>query len=180
MMEEIWKPVPGYEEAYEISNMGRLRSLTRTRIVNNCYGRTSPRTDKGRIIALGNKGNGYVYVSLSDNGKRTNYYVHRLVAEVFLEKPKGKNLVVDHLDHNRRNNAADNLEWVTQKENVNRSRHLMHHPRERYRPSSTGEKYIIRYRKSYRVSVRWAKTSRQFKNLSDAIRFRDEVINGAK
>lgn len=180
MMEEIWKPIPGYEGAYEISNMGRLRSLTRTRIVNNCHGGTSPRTDKGRIFALGNNGNGYAYVSLSENGKKTNYYIHRLVAEAFLEKPEGENFVVDHLDHDRRNNMADNLEWVTQKENVNRSRHLMHHQRERYRESSTGEKYIIRYKNGYRVNIKWAKKCKEFKSLYDAIRFRDEVINGAK
>lgn len=51
-MEEIWRPVPGYEGAYEISNMGRLRSLTRTRIVNNCHGGTSPRTDKSLYDAI--------------------------------------------------------------------------------------------------------------------------------
>lgn len=180
MTEEIWSPVPGYEGAYEISNMGRLRSLTRTRIVNNCHGGTSPRTDKGCIFALGNNGNGYAYVSLSENGKKTNYYIHRLVAEAFLEKPEGENFVVDHLDHNRRNNMADNLEWVTQKENVNRSRHLMHHQRERYRASSTGEKYITRYKNGYRVNIKWAKKCKEFKSLYDAIRFRDEVINGAK
>lgn len=179
-MGEIWKPVPGYEGAYEISNMGRLRSLTRTRIVNNCHGGTSPRTDKGHVLAPGNNGNGYAYVSLRDNGVRTNYYVHRLVAKVFLDKPEGENLVVDHRDHNRSNNVVNNLEWVTQKENVGRSRHLMRHQKGRYRPSSTGEKYIIRYKKGYRVNIKWAKTSRDFKNLSDAIRFRNEVINGAK
>lgn len=81
---EIWRPVPDYEAVYEVSNFGRVRSLTRTRMVNNSHGGVSPRTDRGRLLALGDNGNGYVFVQFRSNGKRRNYYVHRLVAEVFM------------------------------------------------------------------------------------------------
>ena len=130
-VEEIWRPIPGYETAYEVSSFGRVRSLPRTRLEKNCYGGTSLRTDKGCMLALSDNGNGYAYVSLRKNGKRKHFYVHRLVAEVFLGKPGNNGSVVDHLDHNRRNNAVGNLEWVTQKENINRSKHLMRHPHNR-------------------------------------------------
>ena len=150
---EIWRPVPDYEAVYEVSNFGRVRSLTRTRMVNNSHGGVSPRTDRGRLLALGDNGNGYVFVQFRSNGKRRNYYVHRLVAEVFIGKPENGEFVVDHLDHNRRNNYAGNLEWVTQKENIQRSRELMRHPKKRCMVSSTGEKYISRYKDGYRVNI---------------------------
>lgn len=179
-MDEIWKPIPGYETSYEISNMGRVRSLTRTRLVNNCYGGISPRTDKGRILMAGDNGNGYAYVSLRDNGKRVNYYVHRLVAETFIGKPEESNSVVDHLDHDRRNNAVGNLEWVTQKENIDRSRHLMRHPKKQCKTSSTGEKYIMRYKNCFRVNIDALGICKQFKNLDEAVLYRNEVIRDAE
>lgn len=177
---EEWKCIPHYDGAYEISNMGRVRSLTRTRIVNNCHGGRSLRTDTGRIMSLGDNGNGYAYVSLSKNGNRRNHYVHRLVADAFLGKPEAGNFVVDHIDHDRRNNAASNLQWVTQNENVCRSKHLMRHVKSNCKRSSTGEKYITKYGHGYRVAIKWAKKSRQFKNLEDAVAFRNEVILGAE
>lgn len=179
-MDEIWKPIQGHETSYEISNMGRVRSLTRTRLVNNCYGGISPRTDKGRILKAGDNGNGYAYVSLRDNGKRVNYYVHRLVAETFIGKPEESNLVVDHIDHNRRNNAVGNLEWVTQKENIGRSRHLMLHPKKKWKISSTGEKYITRGKNCFRVDIYAVGACKRFKNLDEAVLYRDEVIKDAE
>ncbi len=177
---EIWRPVPDYEAVYEVSNFGRVRSLTRTRMVNNSHGGVSPRTDRGRLLALGDNGNGYVFVQFRSNGKRRNYYVHRLVAEVFIGKPENGEFVVDHLDHNRRNNYAGNLEWVTQKENIQRSKELMRHPKKRCMVSSTGEKYISRYKDGYRVNIGWANVCKQFKKLGDAVSYRNEVMQGAR
>lgn len=63
-----------------------------------------------------NKGRGYVYVRTS----KRNYQVHRLVAEAFIRKPNGKNYI-DHKNGNKLDNRVENLEWVTQKENVHRT-----------------------------------------------------------
>lgn len=118
-MNETWKPVPGYELSYQVSSLGRVRSLTRTRIVKNCHGGTSYRTDRGRIMKDHSVGiGGYRYVSLRNDGKkRKNFFVHRLVADAFCERRSGCEYV-DHIDYDRRNNRADNLRWVTAKENV--------------------------------------------------------------
>ncbi len=177
---EIWRPICGYEGAYEVSNYGRVRSLTRTRMENNCHGGRSLRTDKGRILSPSDNGHGYKYVSLRKNGKKARFYVHRLVAESFIGRPKNENFVVDHLDHDRRNNAASNLEWITQKENVGRSKHLMRHPKKQWKVSSTGEKYITSYGNGFRVSIEQKGICRKFKNLRDAVLYRDEVIKGAE
>ena len=59
-MREVWKPVIGYEGYYEVSNLGHVRSLTRTRLVKSRYGGTNFRTDKGCDVALVDHGNGYL------------------------------------------------------------------------------------------------------------------------
>ena len=97
-MQEIWKPVVGWEGIYEVSNLGKVR---------NMYG----------VILIGWKTKDYHYISLSKNGKNKKYRVHRLVAQAFIPNPK--NLpVVNHIDENKLNNCVDNLEWCTQEENV--------------------------------------------------------------
>lgn len=100
---EIWKPIPGYEGLYEVSNIGRVRSLFRYKKILT----TSP-----------NKRNGYRYAQLFKGEKGKNFAVHRLVAMCFCENPENKPFV-NHKDETRTNNHADNLEWVTHKENCN-------------------------------------------------------------
>lgn len=178
-MIEEWKSIDGIEGFYEVSNLGRVRSTTRTRLVKNRYGGFSPRTDAGKILATYDNGNGYAYISLKLGRKRKNYYVHRLVASSFLPTPTIENAVVDHKDHNRMNNCASNLQWVTQKENVNRSAHLMRHPKKKCKQSSTGEKYVIAKKGKFVVDIRQANVHRTFAAKSDAVSFRNEVIERA-
>lgn len=177
---EIWKPILGYEGSYDVSNLGRIRSVTRTRIVNNCHGGVSARTDIGTIMSLSDNGHGYKYVLLANNGVRKHFYVHRLVATAFLDPPDIESAVVDHKDHDRANNRAINLQWVTQKENVKRSAFLMRNPRKKSRAASSGEKYIRNKKGRFEVNIRWAKVYRSFNNIVDAVRFRDEVIQSAE
>lgn len=96
-MSEVWKPVAGYEGLYEVSNFGRVRRT---------------RTLRDEKVAQG-----YRAVTLSKCNAQKLCLVHRLVATAFCEKPIGCD-VVNHKDNNPANNHADNLEWVTQKENV--------------------------------------------------------------
>lgn len=99
---ERWKPVDGYEEFYEISNLGRVKSLK--------YG-------KERILKPANNGVGYLLVVLCRDGKRKHFLVHRLVAEAFLPNPLGFT-EINHLDENKTNNCVDNLEWSSRWDNM--------------------------------------------------------------
>lgn len=169
---EEWKDIPGHEGAYQVSNLGRVRSLDRK--VNSPKGM---RLSRGKILKPYDNGRGYKMVNLrSGGGKREIAYVHRLVADSFVPNPHGLD-VVDHIDHNRANNMADNLEWVTQKENARRSAHLMCGERRSWKLSSTGEKYIYKRGNSFRVHVLGSQ-ERGFKTLDEAIRYRDCIRNG--
>lgn len=123
---EIWKPIVGYEGLYEVSSLGRVRSLGN--------GGNNRHKGKGRVLKqeLGNTG--YYRVHLCKNNVRKHKSVHRLVAEAFIPNPN--NLPqVNHKDECYTNNHADNLEWTDQKYNVNygtaierRSKKLINHP----------------------------------------------------
>lgn len=102
-MNEIWKPVIGFEGAYEVSSEGSVRSLTRT------YGN---RTFQGMPIKPRKNKQGYLYVSLQKAPIKKTGKIHKLVAEAFCSRPHGS-VVVNHLDGNKTNNKAPNLEWTT-------------------------------------------------------------------
>lgn len=104
---EIWKPVFGYEDYYEVSSLGRVRRLKKTR-----------GTRPGRILspAAINRNRGYLVVGLHRKDKQIMNYVHRIVASSFIGPPR-KGLVVNHKDGDKQNNNVKNLEWCTQSEN---------------------------------------------------------------
>lgn len=102
-MTEIWKPVKGFTN-YEVSNMGNIRS-----------------TAKGTLLKKHIKKNGYEQVNLSKAGKSYSFYVHRLVADAFVDNPMGLN-EVNHKDLDRTSNHESNLEYCTHVYNCNYSR----------------------------------------------------------
>lgn len=106
---EEWRPVKNYDTMYLVSNLGRIKSIS-TEITDK-RGRTYKKQPIIRRQAF--TSTGYLMI----NFKRKYFKVHRLVAEAFIPKIKGKN-IVNHKDCNPINNKASNLEWVTQKENV--------------------------------------------------------------
>lgn len=108
MIEEIWRPVVGYEGLYEVSSYGRVRSLDRYDGRNHFI--------KGKLLKNKDNGNGYLICSLSKNGIVKNKYIHRLVVEAFIERPDGL-YEVNHKDENKKNNSVDNLEWCDKKYN---------------------------------------------------------------
>lgn len=126
---EEWRDIVGYEGIYQVSNIGRVKSLERVR----CHGKKYKEKIKcGHLI------NGYVVVMLFKNGKHKHCKVHRLVAEAFIPNPKNKPCI-DHIDTNRANNKVGNLRWVTYRENY-------------YNPLSLKAQRGARARRSYKLN----------------------------
>jgi len=120
-MKEIWKDVKGYEGLYQVSNVGRVKSLPKEWVtgINN-----AKRKHNGLILRLNTNGRGYYVVGLYKDGKEAKRTVHQLVAIAFLDHaPSGMELVVNHINFNRTDNRVENLEIVTQRENANK-KHL--------------------------------------------------------
>ena len=105
-MEEIWKDIEGYEGYYQVSSMGRVRSLN--------YRRAS----KERVLKQFYIGQGYLFVNLWKDCKAKPYFVHRLVASAFCENQMGYT-EVNHKDKDKTNNCAENLEWCSRSYNCN-------------------------------------------------------------
>lgn len=109
MIEEIWKPIEGTDGGYEVSNLGRVRSM---KMYRGATGRIMPHTKQHH---------GYHAVMFHINGKAQCRKVHRLVAEAFIPNPN-KLTDVNHKDGNKDNNQVSNLEWVTPDENKRRAK----------------------------------------------------------
>lgn len=103
---EIWKPIIGYEDYYEVSNLGRIRAIDRT--ITDKNGREKKL--HGHMMLQQKHRNGYYSVMLTRGGKQKRFSVHRLVGTAFVPNPD--NLPeINHKDETRDNNCADNLEW---------------------------------------------------------------------
>lgn len=171
-MIEVWKDIKGYEGLYQVSNLGRVKSLSRK--VNDFRGKDT-RTMRERIMKQRIR-NTYYIVQLKKDGTRKTCQVHRIVGVMFIPNPDNKP-VINHLDYNPKNNRVDNLAWCTQKENINYSIDRMKH-RKSVTHTNTGERYIY-YRKSngmYRVVIDKKEYS-SFKTLEEAIKKRNEILN---
>lgn len=109
---EIWKPVKDYEGLYEVSNLGRVRTLDKE--VNDRWG---TRILKGKILNYQPNPLGYISITLNKNKKGKLGLVHRLVAESFIPNPDNKEQV-NHINGIKHDNRLVNLEWCTRIENM--------------------------------------------------------------
>ena len=100
---ETWKAIAGYEGIYEVSDLGRVRSLK--------YG-------KEKILKPGKNQGGYLHVVLCKDGQSKTITVHRLVADAFVPNPNNLE-TINHKDEVKTNNTVTNLEWMSQKDNLN-------------------------------------------------------------
>jgi len=113
---EEFREVKGYEGLYEVSNLGRVRSLDRTVITS-----TGSRAYIGKILKPAYDSFGYCVYGLCKEGKSINKRAHQLVAIAFLNHtPNGLKLVVDHIDANPKNNNLNNLQLVTHRFNISK------------------------------------------------------------
>lgn len=110
-MGELWKPVYGYEDFYEVSSEGRVRSKDRYITF-----RGKPKFVKGRVLKPQTRSHGYLSIWLYNGEDRWQVSVHRLVATAFCKREDGQN-EVNHLNEDKQDNRAVNLEWCTKSEN---------------------------------------------------------------
>ena len=106
-MNEEWRDIKGYEGKYQVSSLGRVKSL-----------KDSHGNYREKILSPKPKGKDYLGIQLCKNGKYKPFYIHRLVALHFIPNPNNYK-EVNHIDENKTNNCVTNLEWCTKKYNAN-------------------------------------------------------------
>ncbi|WP_366921417.1 NUMOD4 motif-containing HNH endonuclease [uncultured Dysgonomonas sp.] len=136
---EIWRDVVGYEGLYQISNLGRVKSVQRVIVIPSKVRSNQYRRLPEKILSPADNGRGYMYVHLHSNGVFKNCLVHRLVAESFIPNPNyGQE--VDHINTIRNDNRVENLKWVSSSENnlnpITRSKNFKSQPKGKNHPSS--------------------------------------------
>lgn len=152
MQEEIWRDIKGFEGLYQVSNLGRVKSVERLTIRN---GRNYPIKEK--LLSLHHDKDGYIVVSLSNLGKSSPYKVHRLVCEAFLPNPENKPCV-DHISTIKDDNRVENLRWCTHKENCNNPishQKLLNTIQPRYSKDNPNAKAIIQFTTNGEVIRKW-------------------------
>ena len=166
--QEIWKGIEGYEKSYQVSNLGRVKSLKGHLITK--AGVVKPRHE--RIMNQTLKNNGYKTIMLSVDNVQKRFYVHRLVAIAFIENAENKS-EVNHINCIKTDNRVKNLEWNTSTENKNHAMNNNLIPKgEKSYSSKLTEKNILAIRRLYRINPNFHKT-----NVAKKLGVRDTTIH---
>lgn len=161
VIKEQWNPIEGFEGKYEISNLGRVKSLAR---YHGCLYKSD------RILSPGVKQNGYLKVGLYEDYKCKNCYIHRLVLSHFNRKPN-KNEECNHKDGNKKNNYIDNLEWCTSSENkIHRSKNLKIHCEEKHEVSKLTVEKVKKIRKMRKLGKSYYEMAKNYDVNASTIR----------
>lgn len=151
-MEEIWKDIKGYEGLYQVSNLGRVKSLYKEIIKSN--GRNFYSKEKLLKFTMRS---GYYNINLTSNKIRKSFEVHRLVAQAFI--PNVNNLPqVNHKNGNKTDNKVENLEWVTRKGNMEHATKIL---KVNFRPKIK----IVQYDRKGNYIKKWESLSNASKEL---------------
>ena len=167
---EIWKDIKNYEGLYQVSNLGRVKSLdrkVRTGIKHNEY-----KIAKGKILKLNQKRNGYLTADLCKNGNVKTISVHRLVANAFIPNPFNKEQV-NHINAKKYDNRVKNLEWCTAEENRNHAKEnkLYYNPkRKQVRCKQTNKVFESSYCAGEWLNNEIYKNSKSTKIIANKIR----------
>lgn len=159
---ENWKPIPGFEKIYEISNFGRVRNT------------------RNKIMKTYKINSGYEAIKFTVVNKRSSHLIHRLVATAFIKNPEGLK-EVNHIDEVKTNNSATNLSWVTSSQNKQHSLKSGGYDKIFEMKNSLGLKHLPNNHSKYhnvtfdRSRNKWAATIRvQGKNMFNR-RFDSEI-----
>ena len=153
--DEIWCPIKGFENIYEVSDQGRVKSL---------------KFGKERILKPGRTPKGYLFVILCKNGEKKTCGVHRLVSQTFIPNPD--NLTeVNHKDEDKENNSVQNLEWCDRKYNIN-------YGTRNQRMAEKKSKPVLQYTKSGEFVKEWKSATDVKRNLNYSHSNISECCNG--
>lgn len=123
-MQEIWFNVKGYEGFYQISNLGRMRSVDRYIPIRFKNGKVLQRFYPSQPLKPFHDKDGYIIYDLIKDKKRTHVRFHRLLAEHFIPNPENKS-EVNHINGIKDDNRLENLEWCTKSENAQHMYHIL-------------------------------------------------------
>jgi hypothetical protein len=155
----MWKDIDGFEGRYRVSDTGEIQNVKTKRIL-------TPTSDK----------DSYLHIGLRKLGDRKKFWfrIHRLVAVAFCEKlDNWKELEIDHIDRNKRNNVPENLRWVTSQVNNNNRKDTCWKTN-----TTTGELYITKYRNGFmvRINRRDLKYQSWHHTIEDAVNARSNAL----
>lgn len=162
-MQEIWKDIEGYE-GYQVSNLGRVKSLERITFSGVNYSTKKIQPEKIKAQNINNRG--YYYVTI----KKKKLFVHRLVAIAFIDNPFNKPCV-DHINTDKSDNTVDNLRWVNSKENQNNNLTRKHMSEKHVFTDNMRKAGVKNLKKAYeknKVKVKCITTGEIFNSIKEA------------